>query len=140
MATKKSDATAEIAVTDWTTVRTWDDAMAMSSQVVAASEVFGDGAQLVKKEDIVGKGDFLILEWREVLDKATLNEYVSVLAMNRGNEKFRFNDGSTGIAKQLREFGQLAPGQTVYVREMTVSEYTTEINGKQIQAKTYYLA
>lgn len=63
--------------------------------------VYTDGPQLVSKADLVGV-PFLITAWRENVDATTGRPFTSVEAIVQENNcKVIFNDGSTGVARQL---------------------------------------
>lgn len=140
---------AEIVVkTDWSAVQNWDDVLAHfgATGIVDAAEAFGDGSTLLtsaEKELLVGK-QFVVLEFRFITDETTNREYVNVLAMTRAdNAKFRFNDGSTGIYAQCKDYFEKT-GFTggIYCRTgLRKSEYIAELpDGSRTPATTYYFA
>jgi hypothetical protein len=125
--------------TDWTQVTSLSQAMEILGNVVDATDAFGDGVEFVKdKAKLVGQ-PFLIVDWKFITDETTQREYVNVHAMASNGNQFRFNDGSTGIYKQLKEFPEKVGIKcTQGLRE---SKYTVPgPNGKAIPAVTYYIS
>lgn len=146
VAKKQESGVPEIVQPDWTSVMDWDAAIAAAPEIYHSTHALGDGSRFIEnKDDLMEKGEFLILDWREVTDKKTLNEYLNVLAIFReGNVKVRFNDGSTGIARQLREWQDKMEGRKVPLHcvNITRSDYTIpdpRDESKFISATTYYL-
>lgn len=154
MVTRKSaekdapSAEVEATAPDWSIVKDFIDVEAMVNNyglnVISSAELFGDGATLMEKEQLINV-PFKVLEWRMVKDKKTGREYVTVLAMaNIGGvaAKIRFNDGSTGVKEQLEkvlaEYGQIVIECRNGLRR---SDYTfTNDKGGTEAATTYYLA
>lgn len=122
---------------------TWDEVMQLAPEIYSSNEVFGDGAVLIQNKDLlIDAGEFIILDWRVVTDKTTLRDYVTILAINRNNVKARFNDGSTGIMRQLLDYQDRMGGRVVPVHCQNVrkSEYIAELpDGTKSNATTYYL-
>lgn len=132
---------------DWTEIRDWEAAIAAAPEIVHSLFALGDGSTLIqKKDDLIDKGEFLVLDWRMVTDKTTNNEYLNVLALFRnGNVKVRFNDSSTsGIMAQLLAWQEKQGGKIVPILCQNVrrSDYTIPDpanDKKQISVTTYYL-
>ena len=125
--------------TDWRQINSWQDALNLPSGVMSSTHALGDGSVLITKDQLENVGEFIVLDWHEVIDKETLNEYLNVLVINTQGEKARFNDGSTGIAKQLRtyeaEYGKIP----LHCKGVHRSDYVTEIDGRKQSGTTYYL-
>ena len=127
---------------DWTNVLTWEDAVASCPSIAMSSHAFGDGSVFItNKDELMDKGEFLILDWREVMDPVTGNTYLNILVINRANQKARFNDGSSGIMRQLLDWQEKNGGKIVQAvcQNVRKSSYVTEIDGKNVSATTYYL-
>lgn len=132
---------AEVAVRqDFSHVNSWDDAFAhFGSQVTNAAEAFGDGSVLVKdKMELVGK-KFFILDWTYNKAGRGNQVYVNVLAIAENGNRFRFNDGSTGIRDQLMKYedetGQR--GGIMCSNGLRASEYEHPEHGPSI---TFYIS
>jgi hypothetical protein len=128
----------------WGEVGNWDEAVAALGNVVFNStEEFGDGSVKVGKEQLLGVR-FLLLEFTFHVDKKTNREYVNVLLMAENGKKAWFNDGSTGIYRQLKHFEKkrMLTGGILCESGLRVSEYehTDERTGEVSMASTYYLA
>lgn len=113
----------------------------------------------IKSLDIVDNKDrligvpFLIVQWRfnesEKFknDDGTNGSFVSAEIMLSDGALLVVNDGSTGIARQLRELSdrRIAAGHAMPYAGRAVnkglrkSEYDTEVNGKMQHGVTYYL-
>jgi hypothetical protein len=124
---------------NWADVKTWDDVTNLPLGILSSVHALGDGSVLIEKEALMGAGEFIVLDWREVTDKTTGNTYLNVLVINRQNQKARFNDGSTGIAKQLREYEAQYGKVPLHCQGVHRSDYVTEIDGKMTAGTTYYL-
>ncbi len=118
---------------------------------------YGTGFVLTPKAALIGV-PFLIAQWRFNPGKYG-EEFVSVEAVTKHNEKVIFNDGSTGVARQLRavtdtrnkrkhpapQAGLVVPGgltKTEYwYNEVTRETSSVPQTGKGWgPAETYYLA
>lgn len=103
------------------------------------------GPILENKDQLVG-AEFLAVEWR--FNKGTYGEFVTIYVMTRDNQKYILNDGSTGICGQMRAItdkrvmeGKNLPQTALHIRRgLRRSDYQTEVDGKTIDASTYYLA
>lgn len=140
-AAQNETSTEVVAKKDWSAVTSWDSAAAKFQYVEDAANAFGDGVKLVDKAQLIDQ-EFMVLEIREVMDKKSFQEYVNILCIARNGNKFCFNDGSTGVAKQAREWVSRT-GQTggIYCQNgLRVSEYDVEVDGKTTRARTYYFA
>jgi hypothetical protein len=124
---------------DFAAVKTWEDASNLPTGILLSTHALGDGSVLIEKEQLLNAGEFIVLDWREVTDKKTGNTYLNVLVMNRQNQKARFNDGSTGIARQLREYEAEYGRIPLHCQGVHKSEYITVIDGKDTYGITYYL-
>lgn len=78
-----------------------DAARLLSDNNVAAefASDYGTGFKVVDKATLIDK-PFLILEWRFNAGDFG-SDFVSVAAVTKSNDKVIFNDGSTGVRKQL---------------------------------------
>lgn len=142
VAKKNEKSTDVVKAKDWSSVTSWEAATAEFQYVADAADAFGDGVKLVKDKHTLIDQEFMVLEIREVQDKNTFAEYVNILAIARNGNKFCFNDGSTGVAQQARDWVQRT-GQTggIYCqRGLRVSEYEVEVDGRLQKAETFYFA
>lgn len=111
------------------------------------AEVFDSGGNILDKKELIG-APFLIGEIR--FQKGDFGPFVSVTAVNAANEEFVFNDGSTGVYRQLAGWARdrkltkdEKPESGTYQvrlvckRGLRVSEYEGP-GGRP--ARTYYLA
>lgn len=128
----------------WGEVTTWAQAVdELANVIFVAAEEFGNGAEKVEKEALLGIR-FLILEFKFQTDPKTKRDYVNVLLMAENGKKAWFNDGSTGVFAQLQHFyakrkltGGIRCDQGLRVSEY---EHTDERTGEISMAKTFYLA
>ncbi len=145
MVAKKSEDVVAVPATspeiNWVTVDSWDAAVNAFPTIIPASVAFGDGSTMIEnKKTLIGM-EFIVLDWRFVVDSATNREYVNVLIMNRTGDKGRFNDGSTGIAEQCRQYEEAfgRRGGIHCQRGLRVSEYNyTNEKGEVSLARTFY--
>lgn len=141
----KSESKAVEVRKDWSSVSSWEDAVAEfggPNGITNAAEAFGDGSELLQKDALVGK-EFMVLDWSYVTDLDTGREYVNVLVINRQGQKARFNDGSTGVYRQCKDYEDRYGGKQggIYCpKGLRVSEYTTEVDGKSQKARTFYFS
>ena len=127
---------------------TWDGDLSWDDADDLGTDVFQGGFSVVKKAALVGKA-FLIggLSFR----KGEFGNYVTARAVNKKNEEFIFNDGSTGVYRQLVKYlaekGEVIPDTdpegmyTVRLKVqggLRVSNYEHKATGKT--SATYYLA
>lgn len=145
VAKNSAKSTVVVVKTDWSEVTSWEAAAAaFQGDIQDATDVFGDGVKLVQKSQLVDR-EFMVLEMREVADKKTGALYWNVLGILRNGNKFCFNDGSTGVAKQCEEY-IARTGRTggVYCEKgLRVSQYQVEDPqrpGVMLDAETYYFA
>jgi hypothetical protein len=135
-------------------ITSFEDAVrALSEAGVAAEEMsaYGSGFTVLDKKDktrLVGE-DFVILEWRFNDSKLSDEGFVSFSAVTKDGRKFVVNDGGTGIRRQLvsvtrkrQKAGHRTPNNGLMVRGgLTSSTYnTTDAEGRDIEATTYYLS
>lgn len=140
---------------DLRNIRTLDDAFAFVNDNLGGMESFsdyGNGFEILSDKDRLVKTPFAILEWRFSISERFKSEFVSMLVVTEGNEKWIVNDGSTGICKQLRNItderiasGRPSPQSGLVVKNgLRRSDYETEmeINGKTetVSGTTYYLS
>lgn len=132
----------EVPGINWAAVDNLADARALLGKVVTASEALGDGSEFITDKNLLVKVRFLVLDYRFITDEKTEREYVNVLIMGTDGSKARFNDGSTGIYAQLKEFNErFGPGVGIEVKNgLRKSDYVTEVDGKKQEATTYYLS
>lgn len=123
----------------------WDEAMRLAMQAtgeapIMASEVMGDGFELIEKDR--GKATlvdvpFMLLEW--TFREGDFGTYVSCRGMTKDGRKFILNDGSTGIAEQLAKLTKDNNGRMsnlVVGKGLRVSEYDTDADGQPIDKRT----
>jgi hypothetical protein len=137
-----SSSAPELPEINWATITNLADARAVLGKVVTASEALGDGSEFITDKNLLVKSPFLVLDYRFVTDEKTEREYVNVLIMGTDGSKARFNDGSTGVYQQLKDFtAQYGPGVGIEVKGgLRRSDYVTEVDGKKQDATTYYLS
>ncbi len=133
-------------------IRTADDAAKLAVEIDGAiediSDILGTGFAVLDKNEksrLIGI-PFLVLDWK--FSKGDMGEFASMLVVTRGGEKYIVNDGSTGIADQLRRLG--TPRAIKVSHGLRVSEYDVEDRetgqvmvtptGEIMRAKTFYLA
>lgn len=131
-------------------ITTMDEALAALGSVtdVADWADFGTGFNVLKNKDNLVGVPFVVLEWRFNHSKEFDQEYVAAVVMDEKNNKHILVDGSTGVCAQLRTVtdakiadGLPYPQAGLIVRNgLTRSDYTKEVDGKEIAASTYYLA
>lgn len=118
--------------------------------VESSSDLVTDEFPLIDKAELVNKR-FIMLTWHlsrpENEDFGT--PYFLVRGIDESGRRFRFVDGSTGIASQLMKLTTMRVDSDhpspnaglVCEKGLTVSEYnTTDAGGNAIRAKTYYIA
>ena len=126
-----------------------DDALSALADAglgVSGIEDFGSGFVLTDKDQLKG-AEMLLLQWR--FSEGDFGPFVSVAALTRDGRRVIFNDGSTGIYKQLRTvtLTRLKNGETNMQAGLTAtnglkeSTYTYEDEkGVKRPASTYYLS
>lgn len=122
---------------NWASVD-YQGAMARFPEVVSTLDILGDGFQLLEdKMHAVGK-EFLILDWKFILDSNGNPKFVSLRAMTPNNHMIRINDGGTGIFAQIQELEKKGiHGGVICYKGLRVSEYDHPTAGP---SKTFYLA
>lgn len=133
-------------------IHSWDDALhvaAESGEILRASEEIGSGFKILDDKDKLLKVPFMALEWRFNSGQyenryGEKTDFVSVTVFTKHGDRYILNDGSTGIARQLRELsdrtGKYGP---LYVEEgLRVSrDYPVTLpDGRKILGTTYYIA
>lgn len=122
---------------------TWEQAAEiMGSEVEKASE-FGDGFTLLDergKDNLVGVPFVVIAFNLNESKQYGGNTFASVRLITKDNKRLVFNDGGTGIVPFLQDFLKKTGRNygLIAQRGLRVSEYEVEVNGKTIEAKTYY--
>lgn len=112
-------------------------------QKVVFSDELGDGfigLDRNGKRKLVGKR-FIMISANFGHDEATGSDYVVCRVVTSDNEKYRFADGSTGIFDQIRAMVQLKGGFVPIMANhgLRASDYVTQVDGKSIQATTFYI-
>jgi hypothetical protein len=108
------------------------------SGIVQIGDVAGDGFSLLKEKESLENVPFLIIDWNEVTDPETTRDYASIRLITTDNRKYRVNDGSTGIYKQLKQIRD-KHGLTTGIgvpKGLFKSEYFVNKQG-EIVAKNY---
>lgn len=82
-------------------VETFDAAMEAIAAAGLAVHKVNSFDLIEDNNELVGR-EFLILSWRFNAD-GNFGPFVSVMAIDRNNNKFVFNDGGTGVRLQLAE-------------------------------------
>jgi hypothetical protein len=138
----KASAKPAVQQINWTNIDNLADARAALGVVVNISELLGDGSTFFDDKSVFVGKPFLILEWHFIEDQKTEREYVNVLIMGANGDKARFNDGSTGIYKQLKQITEEAGVIGLEVKGgLRKSDYTFEKeDGTKGSATTYYLS
>lgn len=133
---------------DLAAMSTWEEAAALLEKSGAVIEIFGDGFNVVDKDELRGV-PFMIVDMH--FSQGDYGEFVSVCAITKNQDKVVFNDGSTGVYAQIKglvERRGTAIGLVVE-RGIRVSEYyrnektgetaNEKVNADYVPAKTYYL-
>lgn len=114
------------------------DAIVESGKHITLEET----GNLVKDKDLLIGIPFLIVDTNFTISKQYGTPFVTVTAMLQTNEVVIFNDGSTGICKQLDGL-DISPDNPLWVPNgLRVSrDYdTTDAAGNNIKGTTYYLS
>jgi hypothetical protein len=127
-------------------VESYQDAMKVLAQngvgeIDNAGDVLGDGFPLLEKKDSLLETPFVLLDWRFIL--GDFGEYVSARGITTAGQKFRLNDGSTGIYRQLESYTRQSGKRRglAVPAGLTRSDYEyTDDKGNTTPASTYYLA
>lgn len=129
-------------------VATFEDAAALvggAQNIVDAGDVVGTGFLPLDDKSKLCDVPMILVQWRfsegDYMSGGVKNPYVTVFAITRHGERYRFTDGSTGICQQLiqatvrmgRTKGLAVPGG------LRVSEYTYIDDGVENPAQTFYL-
>jgi len=111
---------------------------AVNSQHTTTLEESGN---VVQDKDLLIGVPMLIVETRFTISKQFGSPFVSVTAMLKTGEVIIFNDGSTGICKQLDGI-EVSPEKPLHVPGgLRRSDYEVEgPNKTMIKASTYYLS
>lgn len=161
MATKAKKESAEVeirrpSIEQLKALETFDDIRLLAQELgaeIVESKVLGDGFSLLEDKDyLVGK-PCAFISWGS--SEGDYGEFVSIRVMAQEKNgtvgKYVINDGSTGIAEQLRMLSQDNPNRMVVApRGLRVSKYDKELydpndpnadeNGMVTKrAKTYYV-
>lgn len=127
-------------------ITSFDDALKLAqslygeTNVVAASDVIGDGFKLLENKDQLIEVPFLALSWD--FHQGDHGEFASVKVVTRDGQKYVVNDGSTGIRDQLMQFTADTNryGGLFCMKGLRRSDYTyTDDKGEEKAARTYYL-
>lgn len=117
--------------------------------VETVDEYLSDGFEEVDKKDLVNR-TFLIVMAKMSLSQEYMDDngdplpFAVIKVITQDGKRFRFTDGSTGIAQQIKKLETDRPGGAVGAiipGGLTVSEYKyIDEKGKPTPAKTYYFA
>ena len=136
--------------------------MEMGVTLIDSKDVIGDGFEVVQDKDLLVNAPFVILSWRTTTSTKYAGTFVSVMCVGIATTdrkqsdkfvdvKFVFNDGSTGVMKQLHKIEAISGNDSSVdealgglicrngLRESTYP-YTDKTTGEISQATTYYLA
>lgn len=116
--------------------------LSAQGDVVDAEEEFGDGAVLYRKEDkrkLVGV-PMILFDWAFSEGVGASGEKVTCRLKLADGTVAVINDGSAGIYGQIKELEERDDsGRALLLKHgLRASDYTTEINGKETEATTYY--
>ena len=115
--------------------------------VALSSDVLGDGFTLVEKDKLVGV-PFVLVDYTVHTSKTNFDEngdglkFVTVRCVTKEDKRVAFNDGSTGVAQQLRDLAVREIYGGIYVQNgLRASEYEVlDAKGRKSSATTYYLS
>lgn len=115
--------------------------------VALSSEVLGDGFTLVEKDKLLGE-PFVLVDYTVHTSKTNFDEngeglkFVTVRCVTKEDKRVAFNDGSTGVAQQLRDLAAREIYGGIYVQNgLRASEYEVlDAKGRKSSATTYYLS
>ena len=129
----------------------FNDAMSLVESVYGAvalsSDVLGDGFTLVEKDKLLG-APFLLVNYTVHTSSTNFDEngeglkFVTVRCVTQEDKRVAFNDGSTGVAQQLRDLATREIYGGIYVQNgLRASEYEVlDDKGRKSSATTYYLS
>ena len=129
----------------------FNDAISLAESVYGAvalsSEVLGDGFTLVEKDKLLGV-PFVLIDYTVHTSSTNFDEngeglkFVTVRCVTQEDKRVAFNDGSTGVARQLRDLAAREIYGGIYVQGgLRSSEYeVTDDKGRKSSATTYYLS
>ena len=132
-------------------IDSFSDAMALAENVYGtvqlSSEVLGDGFTLVEKDKLVGV-PFVLIDYTVHTSTTNFDEngeglkFVTVRCVTEEDKRVAFNDGSTGVARQLRDLAAREIYGGIYVQNgLRASEYEVlDAKGRKSSATTYYLS
>jgi hypothetical protein len=124
------------AALDSSTFTTFDEAVDM----YGGNLVISGSADLVDKEALCGV-PFLITAYRFNQDETSGRPFVSVECITTDNHKVVFNDGGTGVLRQLKALSEKAIMGGIMCRKgLRASHYTAQLDSGTEAATTYYLA
>ncbi len=108
--------------------------------VVHIGKVVGDGFSLLTDKNALVGLPLMILEWIERNDETSGRDYMSMRLLTNDGRRLVVNDGSTGIADQLRELTRAGVEHgPVYCRGLRRSDYVYENEkGEKSSATTFY--
>lgn len=113
--------------------------------ILDAEKEMGDGFRLISDLAPIANYPTLLMEW--TFRAGDFGDYVSIRGVSRDNDgnliRYIYNDGSTGICRQLQEFSKERNkfGGLMVQAGFRVSEYEYEDEkGNTRPAKTWYLA
>jgi hypothetical protein len=128
----------------------FEEALAQAGpNVLDSGDEIGSGFHVLEDKDLLLKQLFFILEWRFNPGKYTnemgeVTDFVSATVITKANDRWILNDGSTGIAAQLRELSDRtgAFGGLLCRNGLRVSrDYDVTLkDGSKTKGTTYYLA
>ena len=115
--------------------------------VALSSDVLGDGFTLVEKDNLLGE-PFVLVDYTVHTSKTNFDEngeglkFVTVRCVTKEDKRVAFNDGSTGVAQQLRDLAARQIYGGIYVPNgLRASEYEVlDAKGRKSSATTYYLS
>jgi len=133
---------------------TWDEALAVFEGAgvgIESIEDYGSGFKLLNDKNRLVGVPLLVIEWRFTASKKYTNdagepaEFVSAMVITKHGDRYIINDGSTGIAAQLRMVqnqreakNHANPQAGLLVEDgLKRSEYT---NADGVPGVTYYLS
>jgi hypothetical protein len=138
---------AAISTEELAALNSFEDALALAkmkygeSNVVAASDVIGDGFKLLDNKDQLIGVPFLAVQWD--FHEGDHGEFVAMKVMTQDGQKFIVNDGSSGIRDQVMAYTAKTGnyGGLFCLKGLRRSNYTytDKDTGKESPATTYYL-
>lgn len=108
-------------------------------EIPSIANVLGNGFGVLTDKMTLVNRPFVIVRYG--VHASENGEFATIHCVTTDGEKWIVNDGSTGIAAQLKQIhenlGRVAPLRVP--RGLRVSEYDVEIKGQKQKAKTFYL-